>query len=293
VFYKLKPTKAQLVGIQSDLDGIQLINEPNAKIKKFNKRATVNPQAVDVNNLDSYSKTVIEEQKIKLFDAEKQIFEDVTGLDSKELSLAEMREILSSLKLEEDLDLNKLKVKEGAIKEAVLKAFDKFGALVQGEITNDKDPLTGEKSQMSKDDKVLLQSFLDMDLDSLNPEQQMRALDALVNYATNKTTGGMKQMIKNYEGITKADALSKVKGFVAKKLKFAIGGKLGAEFWASQLSTINSVFESVFVGQGKALKAEQESGFTELKNGASFATKLANDIIDSYSKKFITNKGRF
>lgn len=293
VFYKLKPTKAQLVGIQSDLDGIQLINEPNAKIKKFNKRASVNPQAVNVNNLDSYSKTVIDEQKIKLFDAEKQIFEDVTGLDSKELSLGEMREILSSLKLEEDLDLNKLKVKEGAIKEAVLKAFDKFGALVQGEITNDKDPLTGEKSQMSKDDKVLLQSFLDMDLDSLNPEQQMRALDALVNYATNKTTGGMKQMIKNYEGITKADALSKVKGFVAKKLKFAIGGKLGAEFWASQLSTINSVFESVFVGQGKALKAEQESGFTELKNGAAFATKLANDIIDSYSKKFITNKGRF
>lgn len=293
VFYKLKPTKAQISGIQSDLDGIELINEPDAKIKKFNKRASVNPQAVNINDLDSYSNTALEEQKEKLFDAEKQIFEDLTGLDSKEFNLEEMREMLTSLKPDETPDFENLKIKPGAVKEAVIKAFDKFGALVQGEIDNDTDPLTGEESKMSKEDKVLLQSFLDMDLNSLNPEQQMRALDALVNYATNKTNGGMKRMIKNYEGITKADALSKVKGFVAKKLKFAVGGKLGAEFWASQLSTINSVFESIFVGQGKALRAEQASGFTELKNGAANATKLANDIIDTYSKKFIASEGRF
>ena len=294
VLYKLKPSKADLKGIESDLDGIQLINEPEAKIKKFNKRASVNPEAVNITALDEYSKKTIDEQREKLYDAEKEVFEDLTGLDSKEFTLAEMREVLNTLDPKKDLDFQerKLKVKPGAVAEAVKKAFNTFSALIKSELGTKTDPLTGEKTKIPTKDVETILGFMKMDLDLLSPEQQMLTLDALVNYATNKTTGGMEAMLDSYKGIENADALSRVKGFVSKGLKFAIGGKAFARTWATQIATLNNVIEQLFKGQSKALEFEQMSGISEYKRGTAKATKMANDVISAYSKKFIENKGR-
>jgi hypothetical protein len=294
VLYKLQPSKADLKGIESDLDGIQLINEPDAKIKKFNKRASVNPEAVNIAALDEYSKKTIDEQREKLYDAEKQVFEDLTDLDSKEFTLAEMREVLNTLDPKKDLDFQerKLKVKPGAVAEAVKKAFNTFSALIKSELGTKTDPLTGEKTKIPTKDVETILGFMKMDLDLLRPEQQMLTLDALVNYATNKTTGGMEAMLESYKGIKNADALSKTKGFVSKGLKFAFGGKGFARTWATQISTLNNVIEQLFKGQSKALEFEQMSGISEYKRGTAKATKMANDVISAYSKKFIENKGR-
>ena len=294
VLYKLQPSKADLKGIESDLDGIQLINEPDAKIKKFNKRASVNPEAVNIAALDEYSKKTIDEQREKLYDAEKQVFEDLTDLDSKEFTLAEMREVLNTLDPKKDLDFQerKLKVKPGAVAEAVKKAFNTFSALIKSELGTKTDPLTGEKTKIPTKDVETILGFMKMDLDLLKPEQQMLTLDALVNYATNKTTGGMEAMLESYKGIENADALSKTKGFVSKGLKFAFGGKGFARTWATQISTLNNVIEQLFKGQSKALEFEQMSGISEYKRGTAKATKMANDVISAYSKKFIENKGR-
>jgi len=294
VLYKLQPSKADLKGIESDLDGIQLINEPDAKIKKFNKRASVNPEAVNIAALDEYSKKTIDEQREKLYDAEKQVFEDLTDLDSKEFTLAEMREVLNTLDPKKDLDFQerKLKVKPGAVAEAVKKAFNTFSALIKSELGTKTDPLTGEKTKIPTKDVETILGFMKMDLDLLKPEQQMLTLDALVNYATNKTTGGMEAMLESYKGIENADALSKTKGFVSKGLKFAFGGKGFARTWATQIATLNNVIEQLFKGQSKALEFEQMSGISEYKRGTAKATKMANDVISAYSKKFIENKGR-
>jgi hypothetical protein len=294
VLYKLQPSKADLKGIESDLDGIQLINEPDAKIKKFNKRASVNPEAVNIAALDEYSKKTIDEQREKLYDAEKQVFEDLTDLDSKEFTLAEMREVLNTLDPKKDLDFQerKLKVKPGAVAEAVKKAFNTFSALIKSELGTKTDPLTGEKTKIPTKDVETILGFMKMDLDLLRPEQQMLTLDALVNYATNKTTGGMEAMLESYKGIKNADALSKTKGFVSKGLKFAFGGKGFARTWATQIATLNNVIEQLFKGQSKALEFEQMSGISEYKRGTAKATKMANDVISAYSKKFIENKGR-
>lgn len=295
VLYKLQPSKADLKGIESDLDGIQLINEPDAKIKKFNKRASVNPEAVNIAALDEYSKKTIDQQREKLYDAEKQVFEDLTDLDSKEFTLAEMREVLNTLDPKKDLDFQerKLKVKPGAVSEAVKRAFNTFSALIKSELGTKTDPLTGEKTKTSTEDVKTILGFMKMDLDLLSPEQQMLTLDALVNYATNKTTGGMEAMLSSYKGIENADALSKVKGFASKGLKFAIGGKAFARTWATQIATLNNVIEQLFKGQSKALEFEQMSGISEYKRGTAKATKMANDVISAYSKKFIEGKSRF
>jgi len=58
----------------------------------------------------------------------------------------------------------------------------------------------------------------------------MVALDALINFASNATTGGMSAMVSEYNGILESNKVAK-KGIAAKQLNIFGTAKSQAQAW--------------------------------------------------------------
>ena len=92
-FAKVNPSNA--ADIDTYLENAQSVKDGLQKTKKT-KRGLKVAKPFDVAKIDQYSKTEINNEAKKNYELAKESFKDLTGVDSGELTLEEVREVLNS-----------------------------------------------------------------------------------------------------------------------------------------------------------------------------------------------------
>jgi len=244
-------------------------------------RASITP-AVDLKNMQDYSFDALNRQNEIKVKVEQEAFEDLTGLSARDFSLAEMRSIIYNM--DEPTSEKAANEKEKQITDGLKKAFDVYSNIVDKQLEIGLDPFTGESISFTKKQKEIANDFINMNLDLLNAKQKMVALDALINFASNATTGGMSAMVSEYNGILESNKVAK-KGIAAKQLNIFGTAKSQAQAWIKNISNLNNAFEILFKSKTRANEVMEAMGLEALIFGASSGAKKAEIVFDKLVKK--------
>jgi hypothetical protein len=239
--------------------------------------------AVDIKSTEEYSVKEIEAQDKRQAQLEADAFEALTGVPPGELSLSEVRDILASEETTEEAKKSKAEKKSKVIFDALKNAFSVYTAVVDEQLKTQTDPFTEEKIEITADQKRIVRAFMNMDLNVLTDQEALQALDSLINFATNASTGGMQAVVSNYVGRT--NLVKAIKDGLKGKSLTMIGRK-----WAKNIASFDLMLEFIFKGQSKANKILALSGFQDVANGAAKAETDSNKIATNYSNKFSKTK---
>lgn len=251
--------------------------------------------ALDIKKTDEYTASEVNKQKKIKLEAEKEVFQELTGLSTDEFSLQDMREIVNGVEQDQPADVrekeleSKAKANADVIKKGLNKTFNTVSTIVNQLIEAETDPFTGEIIELTKEQKKLVKDFLNIDINKLSDADAVIALDSLINFATNKTTGGMGAIVRRSEGQLNSQTFLNL-GYKAIPLsvitdKIKIAGII-SRGWNEYISSLPLMLETMFKGQSKAAAFERLSGLSELKRGASNGVAIAREIADRYSKAF-------
>ena len=242
--------------------------------------------AVNIKSTEEYSAKEIEAQDKRQAQLEADAFEALTGVPPGDLSLSEVRETIEALNT---TDENKKKEaapsekKSKVIFDALKNAFSVYTAVVDEQLKTQTDPFTGEKIEISDKNKQVVRAFMNMDLNVLTDQEALQALDSLINFATNASTGGMGKVVNIYVG--KTNLVKAIKDGLKGNSLTSIGRK-----WAKNIASFDLMIEFIFKGQSKANKILALSGFQDVVNGAAKAETDSNKIATNYSDKFSKTK---
>ena len=235
----------------------------------------------DIKKIEEYSKKETELEVERNYELAKESFQELTGLEPGDLTLDQMKEMLYEVDGKEtnsEADAETLKKKETVIDKAVNNAFKNTKINIKGAIE------AGD-IKLSKSQKTLISNFLNMDLSLMTTKQKMEALDSIVNFELNQSTGGMEAALMKQKGAVK---LTRVKNKGVKnadnKSLFGLG-----KFWNKQISTLPNVFELTFKSQQKARMVMEALGLDGIINGSSKAqnesTRVEKDYANTFAKK--------
>ena len=283
-----------------DIDPV-LVEDINGYIEKAVKiRDGVTPStrekvmpALDIAETKKYVDAQKEKQKEIEITAQRELFEDLTGLSPEELSFQEMREIVYGVEQEQteteranELE-RKAKAKAEIVRKGLNKAFDTLSTVVNQLIETETDPFTGEKFTLTDAQKKLVKDFINIDINKLSEKDAIVALDSLINFATNKNTGGMGTIVSRNEGIINSGTAKSIR-LIAKPLAAIVKGDPGiSRIWNKYIASLPLMLEVMFKGQSKALQFEKLSGIKEIVNGVAESESYAKKITDQYYDKFI------
>jgi hypothetical protein len=256
--------------------------------------------AVNIANLNAYTEPEIEAAKERAAELIEDTFEELTGLTAEEFSLSEMIEIVESLDTKKENEVKKtLENNDKIIRGAVKNAFEVYSGVITKILKTGKDPFTGQPMNIDKDQKRLIKSFMEIDVTKLdNTKDALLALDALIQFATNGSTGGMGAVASTYvgsrsaellrdEGI-KATPISDVFEKVAVKMNIQ-NLKIYKE-WLSKIGTFNMMIDNMFKGLKKSTKVMTTSSIQELFNKAAESETASKKIEEEYNDEFYKKK---
>ena len=239
--------------------------------------------AVDIKSTEEYSVKEIEAQDKRQAQLEADAFEALTGVPPGDLSLSEVRDILSNEETTEEAKKNKAEKKSKVIFDALKNAFSVYTAVVDEQLKTQTDPFTGEKIEISDKNKQVVRAFMNMDLNVLTDQEALQALDSLINFATNASTGGMEAVVSNYVGKTN----------IVKAIKDGLKGislNDAGNFWSKNIASVPLMLEMIFKGQSRAAKVLALSGFQDVINGSAKAETQTRQIEENFVKKFENSK---
>lgn len=251
--------------------------------------------AVNLESLNKYSEQEIKAEQERLIESEKDAFIELTGKSPEELSLGEIRETIQTAQESADEDsfiTNKLQAKEESIKASLKNAFDLYS---RGLTLTGIDAFAGEVSDLTESQKIIVKDFLNIDTNKLSVSEGVKALDALVNFATNNTTGGMGKIVENYKGEldaeTALDENLKPKNIKSILGKVPLVKDLKAYAWfVENISSFPQMIETIFKGQSNARKFLKLSSFQDVINTTAEARTIARDIGNRFEKTFDKQK---
>jgi len=236
----------------------------------------------DIKKIEEYSKKETELESERNYELAKESFQELTGLEPGDLTLDQMKEILYEVDGStntSETDAQILKDKKNAIDKAANNAFKNTKINIKGAIESGDIKVT-------KTQKTLINNFLNMDLSLMTTKQKLEALDSIVNFELNQSTGGMEASLMQQVGNTKITRL-KNKGIKNTENKSLFG--LG-KFWNKQISTLPNVFELTFKSQQKARMVMEALGLDGIINGSAKAQKEAANTEKDYADKFAKKK---
>jgi hypothetical protein len=236
----------------------------------------------DIKKIEEYSKKETELEAERNYELAKESFQELTGLEPGDLTLDQMKEILYEVDGStntSETDAQTLKDKKNAIDKAANNAFKNTKINIKGAIESGDIKVT-------KTQKTLINNFLNMDLSLMTTKQKLEALDSIVNFELNQSTGGMEASLMQQVGNTKITRL-KNKGIKNTENKSLFG--LG-KFWNKQISTLPNVFELTFKSQQKARMVMEALGLDGIINGSAKAQKEAANTEKDYADKFAKKK---
>jgi hypothetical protein len=255
----------------------------------------------NIKDTKKYSSEQIRKQDQIALEAEIATFEEITGIDSEDFSIEEMRAIIYD-QGETQTATEKAEAKEKSIKEGVKKASGPYAAIVASilrggtySVTN-----TGEKIKLTNQKRSLVRQLLKVDLKKLNAVESLQYLNSLVNFTNNGSVGGMKAFIKQYEGKLQAEKLQ-AEGIESSQ--FGNDSKFGQLFggaaraWSKWLATLPNVFDLMFDSQRVGAKVMKAMGLQEVIDGSSLATKqiqrISEDFVNAFKDRTVNGKSFF
>ena len=274
----------------SDLDAfIQEATNVNKGLTPSKRRGTkfTAGGAVNIENLNAYTQPELEAAKERAEEFIEDTFEELTGLTAAEFSLSQMIEIVESLDTKKEEEVKKtLENNDKLIRSAVKNAFEVYSSVIDKILKTGKDPFTGQPMNIDKDQKRLIKSFMEIDVNKLdNTKDALLALDALIQFATNGSTGGMGAVASTYVGSRSAELL-KNEGVKATPIS-DVFSKLGIilnignaklyKGWLEKIGTFPMFIDNMFKGLTKGTNFMKKSFIQELFNKAAEAeTKLSS-----------------
>jgi hypothetical protein len=236
----------------------------------------------DIKKMDEYSKKEKELEAKRNYELAKESFQELTGLEPGDLTLDEMKDMMyeiEGVKTDSESDKKTLKKKEAVIDKAVKNAFKNTKINIKGAIESGDIKVT--KSQ-----KTLIDKFLNMNLDLMTTKQKMEALDSIVNFELNQSTGGMQAAVDQQVGVVKINKVKNQNIETPKNPKlFGLGTA-----WNKYISTLPNVFELAFKSQKKARIVMDAIGLTGIINGSAKAQTEAVQVEKDYAKTFAKKK---
>jgi hypothetical protein len=156
--------------------------------------------------------------------------------------------------------------------------------MISESIKNGKDVFTDEDVEYTKNQKELINKFMNMDTDKMNVKDSLAAVDSLMNFLTNQSTAKMEAVFRKYEGKQNAEKIRKEKIFAVPLKK--LGSTRFGRALGEQTTNLNILFEKMFVGFNRSAKVRDAMGLTDLVNGKSKAQRQSNDIVANYVAEF-------
>jgi len=236
----------------------------------------------DIKKMDEYSKKEKELEAERNYELAKESFQELTGLEPGDLTLDQMKDMMyeiEGVKTDSESDNETLKKKKAVIDKAVKNAFKNTKINIKGAIESGDIKVT--KSQ-----KTLIDKFLNMNLDLMTTKQKMEALDSIVNFELNQSTGGMQAAVDQQVGVVKINKVKNQNIETPKNPKlFGLGTA-----WNKYISTLPNVFELAFKSQKKARIVMDAIGLTGIINGSAKAQTEAVQVENDYAKTFAKKK---
>ncbi len=286
-FNKIDPNLVEDLDLY--LENAQKVINGLTKTKTDKEGNLIFAGTIDIKGLDNYTSKVLKNEVDLIRKAEAQAFSDLTGLDSSEFTIDEMRSILEKSDSEKLTEANEQTAndKDAVITKGVKRAFEAYKGAINDIIKNRIDPISGKPLIISKADQKVIKDFMEVDIDLMTTaKEKLEALDAMVNFIVNQGTGGMVATTEFNKGAKKTkEALNK--NLIARPLGSKLIPKGLVQSWNNFLSQLPLTIENMFAGQSKGRLFEELSGFVEIRRGVSKAETIANKVAKEYSDKFI------
>jgi hypothetical protein len=271
----------------SMVDDIYQYNDMASKIEEALKGSTIRGQkvnfanTVEINEAIDFTNKAIESQNKKLREERIAELQDLLGVDAKDFSA---EEIDALLKGEKPISKDNEKI----VRASINKAFKIYSSIVKDTMWIGKDSFTGEKINLTKNQKDLVGRFMDMDLNLLDPKEALSAVDALQNFLVNKSTAKMDAVVNEYQGIKNIKELTN-KGLKSRELT-KLGSKILGRQLADKVTSLPVMFEKMFPGLSRSGEVMDKIGLTNLFNKRSEGLTEGNNIVDNFVEKFYNKK---
>lgn len=248
-------------------------------------------QIVNFGEAYEYIKPTLERQEEMMKNMRLSEYNDLvdSGVISKDMTLKEINKIINTIRNNADAEI---KADEEAAAMDFLK--DKLGyikTLLRISPLNGYNPVTGEQIEISERHSNMINNIIKSNLDDLSLKQMIEMVDSLNNFYENGAVGGLEAAYETILGEQNAKSLEK-KGIVARPLKMYFNKKLG-QIFGTELTSLNELFNRMFVGAKKGIEVMAKSGFSDIIIGANKARRQIKEIQDRYVKEFGKTKDFF
>ena len=281
----------------SMVDDIDTYLEMSEKIRgavKSSKRVKDSvslKQIVNFGEAYEYIKPTLERQEEMMKNMRLAEYNDLvdSGVISKDMTLKEINKIINNIRNNEDAEI---KANEEAAAMEFLK--DKLGfikTLLRISPLKGYNPVTGEQIQISERHSNMINNIIKSDLNDLSLKQMIDMVDSLNNFYENGAVGGLEAAYETILGDQNAKLLEK-NNVVARPLKMYFNKKLG-QIFGTELTSLNELFNRMFVGTKKGIDVMIKSGFSDVIIGANKARRQIKEIQDIYVKEFGKTKDFF
>ena len=277
-FAKVNPSNVS--DIDNYLEKAEAVNKGLTPTRKPSKGDLKVTKPFDIKKITEYSKKEVEAESKRNYELAKESFQQLTGTEAGDLTLEEIRENLNRIDgktVDPEAKAEFEKEKKKTIDKAVDNAFKNTKINIKGAIESGDIKVT-------KAQKTLINNFLNMDLSMMSTEAKMKALDAIVNFELNQSTGGMQAALSRQDGNLEM-ARIKNKNIKSSKKSTALG-----KIWNKTISTLPNAFELVFQSQQKARAVMKAMGVDGVINGSAKAQTEASNVENDYANAFAKKK---
>ena len=248
-------------------------------------------QIVNFGEAYEYIKPTLERQEEMMKNMRLAEYNDLvdSGVISRDMTLKEINKIINTIRNNADADI---KANEEAAAMEFLK--DKLGyikTLLRISPLKGYNPVTGEQIEISERHSNMINNIIKSNLDDLSLKQMIEMVDSLNNFYENGAVGGLEAAYETILGEQNAKSLEK-KGIVARPLKMYFNKKLG-QIFGTELTSLNELFNRMFVGAKRGIEVMAKSGFSDIIIGANKARRQIKEIQDRYVKEFGKTKNFF
>jgi hypothetical protein len=274
----------------SMVEDIYAYNEMASQIKSSVKGSTLRGEKVKFSDVVSiqdatrYISDTLRVQDKKILEEQRAEIQELMDIDASDMTPEQLR-----ILLEGEGEAKVTKYNESIVRSLLDKAFKAYSGVINEILKTNYDAFyTGEKVELTKNQKTLIKQFMDMDLSILTPKESLQAVDALANFIQNQSTAKMQTVVSDYTGRLNARKLAK-SGIKAQPLMKYFSKGFG-RFLAEQTTTLPILFEKMFKGFNRSGEVQDMMGVTNLINGKSNAQTKSNIIVNNYVKQFFNKK---
>lgn len=209
------------------------------------------------------------------------------GLIDAGMSMKDIQQYILDV---ESKKIEEKKSKEEEIRKRLNSLFDVLSATANAMVNDGINPFTGDKVDISSEDKTLLKGFTKIDLDKLPITSAYRAQEALMNYIVNGKKFGMQAILAKYQGNENVK-IAEDKGLKAGDFRWGVGGSWwGSRKWAKEVELIPGLFTWVFRGITRGDTMMDLMGVNDILSGAAEAKKKRVKAEQQYIDKFLNTK---